>query len=462
MADHRAEPRRRTADRVRPGRFHRAALPAAFSSVIVASVVAAGGVAIMHPEQVASTMYDLSALVTEGSSTNPTGTGIENFYGGKFAQDDRVTVNFFTGPFGVYDALTANATDDDNVVLSSGWGAANVSLLLSYLAATGGDDAVGTNAVYVLDNNVARPNGGFGTRYPVFGVIGVNPLPTPTAPGVKVIDVGYEYDINGNTPAYLLNPFAMANSLATYFDNRLNQDAVNLPVNAAGDLDLTGAQCAGGCPAELEDGQQITAVLDSGETVVVKQVGQTTYISYRRAGLPLLQPLRTFGGEAGNRFADAIEDPLTDIVNFGYPNNDPLADPDVHRPAALLPTPRETVTFLRNLADPDNNSRPRTTTVAEVAKQPVEAPVEEEAEEAAEVTKPAPRPRSLGAVVRNTIKRLTNVTPHRADKKATDRADDAPADSDRASDDDSPTDRPATKTEKTPKTDKTDGAAASG
>ena len=35
-----------------------------------------------------------------------------------------------------------------------------------------------------------------------------------------------------------------------------------------------------------------------------------------------------------------------------------MANPDVYRPAALVPAPQETATFLRNLADPDNNQRP--------------------------------------------------------------------------------------------------------
>jgi hypothetical protein len=423
MANHRAEPCRRTTDGTPAWRLRRAALPAAVSSVIVASVAAAGGAAVMRPESVASAMYELSALITEGSSTNPTGAGIEDFYKGKFAEGrDPVSVSFFTGPFGVYDALAANARDDDNLVLSSGWGAANVSLLLTYLQATGGDDPVGTNAVYVLDNSVARPNGGFGTRYPVFAVIGVNPLPTPTSPGAQVVDVGYEYDINGNTPAYVLNPVAMANSLATYFDNRLNQNDVNLPVDADGDLALSAEECNSACLASIDSGENTTVVLASGETVVIKQVGETTYISYRRSGLPLLQPLRTYGGDPGNRFADAIEDPLTDIVNYGYPNNDPLADPDVYRPAALVPTPGETATFLRNLADPDNNSRPRATVKTTEAET---AAVEETAKDSGGAqTSNARRPGPVGTVIRNTIKRLTTPT----STKSADKDDEKPAD----------------------------------
>lgn len=444
MANHRAQPCRRSAERTPPGRLRRAALPAALSGVIVASVATAGGVAVVSPETVASSMYELSALITEGSSTNPTGAGIEDFYGGTFAEGrDRITVNFFTGPFGVYDALRARP-DEHNVVMSSGWGAANVSLLLTYLDATGGDDGVATNAVYVLDNSVARPNGGFGTRYPVFAVIGVNPLPTPTSPGAPVIDIGYEYDINGNTPAYVLNPFAMANSLATYFDNRLNQNDVDLPVTADGDLDLTDAECDSICRASIEGGEDTTVVLESGETVVVKQVGQTTYISYRRDGLPLLQPLRTYGGEAGNRFADAIEDPLTDLVNFGYPGNDPLADPDVYRPAALLPTPRETATFLRNLADPDNNRRRTVTTTVtpETTADDLSAAVEEVDADTDAAHSTAPRPRRsnpVGTVIRNTIKQWTKPAPKKTSTRDTGAVDESAESSEPAADTDDAT-----------------------
>jgi hypothetical protein len=416
MPNHRVELCRRMGDRAPRGRLRQAVLPVALSSVIVASIAAAGGAAVVHPETVASTMYDLSALITEGSSTNPTGAGIEDFYKGKFAEErDQITVNFFTGPFGVYDALAAN-TDEGNVVMSSGWGAANVSLLLTYLKATGGDDRVATNAVYVLDNSVARPNGGFGTRYPVFAVIGVNPLPTPASPGAQVIDVGYEYDINGNTPAYVLNPFAMANSLATYFDNRLNQNDVNLPVDADGELTLSDAECSTECQASIGSGADTTVLLGTGETVVIKKVGETTYISYRRDGLPLLQPLRTYGGVAGNRFADAIEDPLTDFVNFGYPGNDPLKNPNVYRPAALLPTPQETATFLRNLADPNNNRRPTVTTV--VAPEPTTeelasavTEVKEDAEPAKATAPKTRRSNHLGTVIKNTVNRLLKPKP---------------------------------------------------
>jgi hypothetical protein len=93
------------------------------------------------------------------------------------AGDDLVHVNFFTGPFGINQALQAHS-GEDNAVLSSGWGAANASLLLMALQAR--KDPALPKTVFILDNNVARPDGGFGTRYPWFALIGVNPIPSPT------------------------------------------------------------------------------------------------------------------------------------------------------------------------------------------------------------------------------------------------------------------------------------------
>ena len=80
-------------------------------------------------------------------------------------------------------------------------------------------------------------------------LLGVNPIPTPTDPGVPVVNVVYEYDINSNIPAYLWNGPAYANSLMAYFDRRLNQDELYLPVDDEGNpLDADGKPLpAGSC-----------------------------------------------------------------------------------------------------------------------------------------------------------------------------------------------------------------------
>ena len=129
--------------------MHRPLLSAA---AVVATAAAVGSVAATQPQSVASTPVELAALVVVGSSTNPTGDGIREFYGGKFEPEDGqvTTVNFWTGPPGIYQGIAQNIADDDTVVLSSGWGAANVSLLLTYLKATGSNDPVLTNRMYVV------------------------------------------------------------------------------------------------------------------------------------------------------------------------------------------------------------------------------------------------------------------------------------------------------------------------
>jgi hypothetical protein len=94
---------------------------------IATSVV---GVAATQRASISAPLVDLAALIVVGSSTHPDGSGNEDFFQGMFnappynTGDDLLHVNFFTGPFGVNQALQANARED-NAVLSSGWGAAN-------------------------------------------------------------------------------------------------------------------------------------------------------------------------------------------------------------------------------------------------------------------------------------------------------------------------------------------------
>ena len=290
-----------------------------------------------------------------GSSTNPTGTGIREFYNGKFepADGNVTTVNFWTGPPGIYRGTAQNINDDDTVVMSSGWGAANISLLLTYLKATGSHDPVLTNPrLYVLDNDVAAPNGGYGTRLPAFALVGVNPLPTPTDPGVPVVSVVYEYDINSNIPAYLWNLPAYANSLLAYFDRRLNQDELYLPVDDEGNpLDSSGKPSPEGSCEGTACRVQV-GVDDAGEPEYARilVVDDTTYVSYESNRLPLVEPLRLLG-EAGDRIADAIEPAMRAVVDYGYPYNDPLAAPDEHIPTRVIPRREETATFVKRFAD---------------------------------------------------------------------------------------------------------------
>lgn len=93
--------------------------------------------------------------------------------------DDIVYVNFLTGPLRIKQALEANA-GEQNAVIASGWGAANLSLLMLL------DDPDLSQTVVVYDNDVSRPVGGFGATYPWFALIGVNPFPTPSVTGSRI------------------------------------------------------------------------------------------------------------------------------------------------------------------------------------------------------------------------------------------------------------------------------------
>jgi len=302
-----------------------------------AAVALAAAIGVAQPV----TPVQLAALIVGASSTNPAGDGVADFYGGLYRQEPTVIANFFTGPVGIYQAIENNRDDDDNVVLSSGWGAANTSLLLSY-AKVSRNPVVAQPTMYVLDNNVASPNGGFGTRLPAFAVIGVNPAPAPSDPGVPVVNVVYEYDINSNIPAYLWNAPAMANSLMAYFERRLNQESLDFPVDADGQV----RDCDMQCHADLASGGIVRRTAD-GQTVRISKVNDTTYVGYESTNLPLVAPLRAFG-DPGNRLADAATPALRAVVDYGYPDNDPLVDPDQYVSARLVPTRQETEKFVKD------------------------------------------------------------------------------------------------------------------
>ncbi len=312
------------------------------------------GVAATQPASISTSLVDLAALIVVGSSTHPDGSGNEDFFQGKFnappyntTGDDIVHVNFFTGPIGINRALHENAGDAPNAVLASGWGAANASLLLRVLDAK--NDPVLGQTVLILDNDVSRPDGGFGTRYPWFALIGVNPLPTPSdSLAAAVVSIGYEYDYNSNAPADVLNPLAAVNSLVAYLYRHLNQAELDLPVNADGSPAVT---CASANTCGITDNNVVLSCPDAhcdsvpeGDRVAayVTKRGNTTYVTYTSNGLPLTNLIREhpFGGP----IADLTEPLLKTLVDSAYYHGNPIpADPSRYRPARLVPSPREIV-----------------------------------------------------------------------------------------------------------------------
>ncbi|WP_163690189.1 PE-PPE domain-containing protein [Mycolicibacterium gadium] len=330
------------------------AVKVAIGAAAVGVAASVGAVAVTQPASISASLLDLAALIVVGSSTNPSGEGVEDFYGGKFRDPmytgadgtDIVRVNFREGPAGIKAALDANA-GEQNAVISSGWGAANASLLLLT------QDPAYANTVFILDNDVARPDGGFGTRYPWFALIGVNPIPTPSeVPAQAAVNVGYQYDYNSNAPSYVLNPFSAVNSLAAYLNTRLNQAEIDLPVNADGTPSVT---CNANTCAITESG----AVLDCPDarcsspgdriTAYVTTRDNTTYVTYTTDELPLTALIRTY---LGDYVADVLDPVLELLVNFGYYEGNPIpSDPSAYRPGAFLPSSADIRTTIAKIPE---------------------------------------------------------------------------------------------------------------
>ncbi|MGV0874478.1 PE-PPE domain-containing protein [Mycolicibacterium sp. XJ879] len=317
------------------------------ASKVALSVAAAGiatsvaGVAAMQPAASTAPLVDLAALIVVGSSTNPTGAGVENFFQGKFNDpmytgpdgDDIVHVNFWSGTEGIQRALDANS-GERNAIIASGWGAANASLLALKNRPNLSD------TVLILDNDVARPDGGFGTRYPWFALIGVNPFPTPSeVPALRAVNIGYQYDYNSNAPAVLLNPLAAVNSLVGYLYRHRDQASLDLPVNADG---TPAVHCDANTCAITVSG----AVLDCPDarcsspqdriTAYVTTRDNTTYVTYASEELPLT---RLIGDVFGRRVAAFTDPLLTLLVDSAYYGGNPIpSDPSAYRPATLFPS----------------------------------------------------------------------------------------------------------------------------
>lgn len=317
--------------------------------------ITVGGVAATQPASISASPVDLTALIVVGSSTHPDPTGNEDFFGGKFNQapynpggqpgPDLIGLDFRGGAAAIEQALQENS-GEDNAVLSSGWGAANASLVLNRLDRAG--DPALPKSLFILDNNVSRPDGGFGTRYPLFALIGVNPFPSPTDTAARaVVDIAYQYNYNSNAPADLLNLVAHVNSLVAYLYGYREQSEIDLPVDVDGRPAVscgganTCAVLAGGVDALPCDDAR--CAIPAGERVLayVATRGNTTYVTYTTDELPLTRLIRAV---LGDTVADASAPLLKLIVDSAYYDGNPISsDPSRYRPARLMPSVGELI-----------------------------------------------------------------------------------------------------------------------
>ena len=308
---------------------------AALSATGLCTVVVTGTTAAIAPN------VQLTALVSAANSTSQFFAG-STFYRTDWTEvyGDQQVVPFLLGPQGLADAIASHKDDADPTgVTASGWGAGQTGTALGSMS----DGDLEKVDFVILDNNTNRAGGGFWTTYYLFAPLlftSAEPTPTDLPENVTVLDVGYEYNINGNAAVDPLNPVALGNSLAAYIYGYGAESTA---------LDITHEE---GGPVVLHQADGPDVTLKPGYHYIVKDgnvVGEptkagdqdsTVYVTVDSGELPLTRPLRLFPG--GDILADALDPTLTALVDAGYADgkgteDNPAIpkDPTVTRP--MLP-----------------------------------------------------------------------------------------------------------------------------
>jgi PE-PPE domain len=282
---------------------------------------------------------ELMAVITPANSTSQFFAGT-TYYGTDYGNGDygEVTVvPFLAGPEGIADAIrdaSENLGEDEPlIVLASGWGAGQTGTALGMLSTAEREDI----DLVILDNNTNRAGGGFWTTYGLFAPLLLTEAdPTPiNLPGVVILDVGYQYNINSNAPTDPLNPFSLGNSLAAYvFGYGAESTALTIEPDDQGDLRLPDEN---GNPVVLVPGRHY--VVENGRVVddlsAPGPAGDpntsTIYVTVVSEDLPLTRPLRLIPG--GDILADALDPTLRELVDAGYEGGQPIpTNPTVPRP----------------------------------------------------------------------------------------------------------------------------------
>ena len=137
------------------------------------------------------------------------------------------------------------------------------------------------------------------------------------------MDVGYEYNINGDAAVDPANLFALGNSLAAYAFG-YGQESRALEITQEEDGGDVILHEANGDDTVLEPGTHY--IVKDGNIVQTYPAGtaatnpSTIYVTVAADNLPLTRPLRLIPG--GDILANALDPALTELVNAGY--NDDL------------------------------------------------------------------------------------------------------------------------------------------
>lgn len=165
---------------------------------------------------------------------------------------------------------------------------------------------------FVLTGNPGTPNGGLWERFPGFYVpvldVFLNGATPPDAPYAISI-FNNEYSFFGDFPRYPLNLVSDANAVVGLFFGVHNY----------------------GPPTDLSNYQLLPT--SPGYT------GSTHYFMAPTPDLPLLEPLRHYGGLYGNALADLLQPDLRVVVDMGYGSGEYANLPT---PASLLEFPNPT------------------------------------------------------------------------------------------------------------------------
>lgn len=329
---------------------------AAISATGLSTAVVTGATAAVAPN------VQLMALVSAANSTSQFFAG-SSYYGTDWTTvyGKQQVVPFLAGPQGLADAIASHKGDASKTgVTASGWGAGQTGEALRLLADNSDDTDLDNVGLVIFDNNTNRAGGGFWTTYDTFAPLlltSSKPTPTDLPANVTVLDVGYEYNINGDAPVDPLNPFALGNSLLAYAYGYGQESSA---------LDITQDQTSGAVVlhdvnpsntgityvAADPDGVKNDIQLEKGKHYVVKDGAvvvydapgtmanpnnSTIYVTVDSGELPLTRPLRLLPG--GDILADALDPTATALVNAGYADGkgtaaDPAIpkDPTVTRP----------------------------------------------------------------------------------------------------------------------------------
>jgi PE-PPE domain len=298
---------------------------------------------------------ELMALVSQANSTSQFFAGT-NYYGTDWTNEygEQQVVPFLLGPNGVAAAIRQHKDDEDPTgVTSSGWGAGQTGTALASMS----DEDLENVDLVILDNNTNRAGGGFWTTYSIFApLLLTSAEPTPNDLDVTVWDVGYEYNINGNAVTYPANVVSLANSLVAYVYGYGGEQTATLPTHMPDGVHYVVDTATGRIIEEYD--------LNDPEYGPRENPVTTTYVTFQSGtwddkgttsqaddefvpdGPPLLRPLRLLPG--GDIIADTLKPAVTEIVNAGYKDNQPIPeDPTVPRPMGLGIA--ETATMLNRL-----------------------------------------------------------------------------------------------------------------